>query len=65
MMKYPLDKSEWKWLTLGALMITVLCIGFALILVTITGDDIFRPLTGIVWIFFMYFKIILPVLNRI
>lgn len=64
-MKYPLDKSEWKWLTLTTLMITVFCIGFALIITTITGDDIFRPLTGFVWMLFIYLKIILPVLRRI
>ena len=64
-MKYPLSKSEWKWATVGTFMITMMCLGFALVMVKLTGNEFFLPGTGLVWLFILYIGIVKPILDRI
>ena len=64
-MKYPLSKDEWKCVTVIVIMLTVVCTGLGLIMNEITGQDIWMPLAGFLWLIFLYFQIIAPIIRRI
>lgn len=64
-MKYPLAKSEWKWFFIGIIVITIMCLTFGTILFLITGEETFLVGSTILGVFFIWIKLIVPVLDRI
>lgn len=64
-MKYPLTNDEWKWVFLAVLMVTIVALGFGLILTRLTGNEMFLPLSGFLWLIFLWFKLIEPIIRRI
>lgn len=64
-MKYPLSKDEWKWVILAVIMVTAMCVVFGTIGFIITGEETPFIASAILAMFFIWIKIISPILDRI
>jgi len=64
-MKQPLSKDEWKWVILAILTVIGMCLIFGTIAFLITGKETFFIGSTILATFFIWVKIVMPILDRI